>query len=148
MDYKNLSTFKFWCQKVLPLVYDESLSYYEVLCKVVDYINNIIANQREFYDELVAVSGDVETLKEQVSTLQTELEKIKDGEYMSIYIDALASWIDKNLQDLVSRIVKYVIFGLDNDGHFVAYIPSSWEFMKFDTIMDDSDLYGHLVMRW
>ena len=39
---------KFWCQKVLPLTYDESLSYYEVLCKtnqklneVIDAINNI-----------------------------------------------------------------------------------------------------------
>ena len=28
--------FRFWCQKVLPLVYDDSLSYYEILCKVVD----------------------------------------------------------------------------------------------------------------
>lgn len=33
--------FRFWCQKVLPLVYDDSLSYYEVLCKVVDYINKL-----------------------------------------------------------------------------------------------------------
>lgn len=31
--------FRFWCQKVLPLVYDDSLSYYEVLCKVVNYLN-------------------------------------------------------------------------------------------------------------
>ena len=32
----------FWCQKVLPLVYDDSLSYYEFLCKLwknlVDYM--------------------------------------------------------------------------------------------------------------
>ena len=34
----NLSNFRFWCQKVLPLVYDDSLSYYEVLCKIVKYI--------------------------------------------------------------------------------------------------------------
>lgn len=33
---------KFWCQKVLPLVYDNSLSYYEVLCKLVDYLNQVI----------------------------------------------------------------------------------------------------------
>ena len=31
----NTQPFKFWCQKALPLVYDDSLSYYEVLCKVV-----------------------------------------------------------------------------------------------------------------
>ena len=34
-----VTKFRFWCQKVLPLVYDDSLSYYEVLCKMVDYLN-------------------------------------------------------------------------------------------------------------
>ena len=33
---------KFWCQKILPLVYDDSLSYYELLCKIVNAINEII----------------------------------------------------------------------------------------------------------
>ena len=31
-----------WVQKILPLVYDDSLSYYEVLSKVVDKTNEII----------------------------------------------------------------------------------------------------------
>lgn len=34
--------FHFWCQKVMPLVYDDSLSYYETLCKVVDKLNQCI----------------------------------------------------------------------------------------------------------
>lgn len=38
-DYHTLRPFRFWCQKVLPLVYDDSLSYYELLAKVVDYLN-------------------------------------------------------------------------------------------------------------
>lgn len=32
----------FWSQKVLPLVYDNSLSYYEVVDKLVEKINEII----------------------------------------------------------------------------------------------------------
>ena len=32
----------FWSNKVLPLVYDNSLSYYEDLCKAKDKINEII----------------------------------------------------------------------------------------------------------
>lgn len=42
--YSNVKPFRFWCQKVLPLVYDDSLSYYELLCKVVDYLNNVISD--------------------------------------------------------------------------------------------------------
>ena len=60
MTYKNLDTFRFWCQKVLPLVYEDSLSYYEVLCKIVDYINNMIENQKEFSDELNKLKSELE----------------------------------------------------------------------------------------
>lgn len=42
MHMSFIKPFKFWCQKVLPLVYDDSLSYYEVLCKIVHYINELI----------------------------------------------------------------------------------------------------------
>lgn len=39
--------FRFWCQKVLPLVYDDSLSYYELLSKVIAYLNNTMENVSE-----------------------------------------------------------------------------------------------------
>lgn len=41
-EFNDVSKMKFWCQKVLPLVYDDSLSYYEVLCKVVNKLNETI----------------------------------------------------------------------------------------------------------
>lgn len=34
--------FRFYCQKILPLVYDESLSYYETLCKISNKLNEVI----------------------------------------------------------------------------------------------------------
>lgn len=37
---------RFWCQTVLPLVYEDSLSYYELLCKVVHYINHLIEDDK------------------------------------------------------------------------------------------------------
>ena len=30
------------CQKVLPLVYDNSLSYYEAICKLTDKVNELV----------------------------------------------------------------------------------------------------------
>ncbi len=35
-----LNTMHFYCQPILPLVYDESMSYYETLCKVVGQLNS------------------------------------------------------------------------------------------------------------
>lgn len=147
--YTELKSFKFWCQKVLPLVYDESLSYYEVLCKLVEYINTIIQNQEYFNEQLKEYGLSIEQLKADVNLIKEELEKVKNGDYVSLYLDSIINWIDKNLQELVARIVKYVSFGLTKDGYFVAYIPPTWEFLQFDTIVDvNSELYGHLVLQW
>ena len=38
--------FNFWCNKVIPLAYDDSLSYYEVLAKVADYLNNMLNDEK------------------------------------------------------------------------------------------------------
>ena len=55
----DLKPFWFWCQKVLPLVYDDSLSYYEVLCKVMNYMNKIIENNMEIMQAIAELGGDV-----------------------------------------------------------------------------------------
>ncbi len=57
--YSDQKELPYWCQKVLPLTYDESLSYYEVLGKVVAYINNLI-------EDVATLEDNLETLKEVV----------------------------------------------------------------------------------
>lgn len=149
MVYKDLDQFKFWCQKVLPLVYDDSLSYYEILCKVVNYINNLIENDKDFAGELASNNTSINELKVLTANIQHELDDIKNGKAEGLYINALKNYIDNNLEAIVGRIVKFVSFGLSTDGYFTALIPSTWEFIKFDTIVDtESELYGHLILNW
>ena len=62
-EYKELGAFRFWCQKVLPMVYDDSLSYYEVLGKLVNYLNSVIENTN-------AMGKDVTSLYEAYELLQ------------------------------------------------------------------------------
>ena len=59
----KVDSFRFWCQKVLPLVYDDSLSYYELLCKVVNYLNNTIA-------DVNTLGTDVDNLNRAYNELQ------------------------------------------------------------------------------
>lgn len=42
MVYNVIQPMKFCCQKILPLVYDDSLSYYETLCKISAKLNEVI----------------------------------------------------------------------------------------------------------
>lgn len=141
----DLSCFKSWCRKILPLVYDDSISYYEVLCKLTEYIQKLI-DQMGDYDNL---ETEIQQLQQEVNLVKEELEKVKNGDYVSLYIDSLANWIDANLQEMVARIVKYIFFGLTDDGHFAAYVPDSWDFIRFDTgMVTDEKTYGHLLLYY
>lgn len=42
MNDKIKPVFPYYCNKVLPVVYEDSLSYYEVLCKLTAKMNEII----------------------------------------------------------------------------------------------------------
>lgn len=123
--------FRFWCQSVLPLVYDDSLSYYEVLCKVVNYINKLIDDNKEIIDMYDEIKEEVEQIQEWIDNFdEEELYKIIE-EY----------------------IATMVFFGLTNSGYFVAYIPESWESISFettgyDTFIDIMPEYGHLVLKY
>lgn len=97
-------------------------------------------NQQQAFEEQV---------KQELEEMADILDAIKNGQYVDLYLDSIKAYIDQNLQEMVAGIVKYVVFGLSADGHFVAYIPKAWDFLHFSTITDpDSDLYNHLVMTW
>ena len=55
----KLEPFKFWCQKVLPNVYDDSLSYYEYLCKLNEYLNEVIEQINTLTDNMSDYESDL-----------------------------------------------------------------------------------------
>ena len=57
----NLSPFRFWCRKVLPLVYDDNLSIHELLCKMVEYINSLIKDSQELAEACDDIDRPFET---------------------------------------------------------------------------------------
>lgn len=77
-SYTDLRPFRFWCQKVLPLVYDDSLSYYEVLCKVVDYLNKTMEDVGVLHQDTDALNTAFQQLQQYVndyfSTLDVQQE--------------------------------------------------------------------------
>jgi peptidoglycan hydrolase CwlO-like protein len=56
---------------VLPLVYDDSLSYYELLCKVVHYINDLINSDKEILDNVDALKTELETVQNWINNYDT-----------------------------------------------------------------------------
>ena len=105
--YTDLTPFRFWCQKVLPLVYDDSLSYYELLCKVVDYLNKTME--------------DVNLSIEDVTNLHTAYEQLQA--YVNNYFDNLdvQQEINNKLDQMVEDGTLYNMFSTD----VFALVPSS-----------------------
>lgn len=87
--YTDLTPFRYWCQKVLPLVYDDSLSYYEVLSKMVTYLNMAME--------------DVNTLNDDVGNLYTAYEELQ--QWVNDYYDSedFQQDIDAGLDRLVEN---------------------------------------------
>lgn len=126
--------FRFWCQKVLPLVYDNSLSYYETVCKVVKYINDLIDSDKEIIDDINALKADMETVQQWIDNYDEHAEEL----------------FRQMIEDYIATMV---FFGITDDGYFVAYIPERWDDITFYTTGYDIDLaiepeYGHLVLAY
>ena len=51
---------KYWCNKILPLVYDDSLSYYEVLCKTAAKLNEVITSTNGLLDAWDTYKNDID----------------------------------------------------------------------------------------
>lgn len=145
----DLHEFRMWCQKVLPLVYSDEISYYEVLCQIAQRLNEMIDNLKYYEGSLEDIINIQNQINEMINKINKEIDKIKNGDYFGQYVNQLGEWIDNNLQQLVAKTVTYVMFGLTNDGRFCAMIPKTWDFMQFDTVVTpQSPLYGHLILRW
>lgn len=89
---RNLSQFKFWCQKVLPLVYDESLSYYEVLGKMVVYLNQVIDNVNADTENVNTLKEAFEALEEYVNeAIQYDVHDLEEAVRSAIHSAEMAS---------------------------------------------------------
>lgn len=64
--YKDMKPFRFWCQKVMPSIYDDSLSYYELLNKLVYALNDVIENNDFLYNTIQNTDKALQELKSYV----------------------------------------------------------------------------------
>lgn len=130
MDNCDRDFFRFWCYKVLPLVYDDSLSYYEILCKVVDYINNLIETDKVQNDEITKLKQEVQTVQNWINTFDTSYA-----------------------ESIIDQYLATMIFVTISDKGYIIYtIPKNWKSINFNTTGLDIDVggydYGHLVLSY
>ena len=137
------------CFKVMPLVYDESLSYYEVLCKAVQKMNDIIdtinifqADYEGYTDTQVATLKEIvdeqdekiiALIHEQISTLENVLQTQVKQVYETIANtdEATRGWVLYELDKVYKYIVKYFTDTMQ------LYNPTNGELESLGKVMND-----------
>ena len=107
----TVSKLKYWCYKVLPLVYDDSLSYYELLCKVVSKLNELIEKYASFDDVVAEIQSAIDELQKQIDAFDT-------------------TYIEKLIKD---KLANMIYVGISDAGYIIYYIPESWNDVSFNT---------------
>ena len=70
--FEKIRPFRFWVQKALPLVYEDSLSYYELLSKVLEHLNQMGDSVNSMVDTVNEAEGFLDSAETQ---LQAVLDK-------------------------------------------------------------------------
>lgn len=124
----NDKRLRFWCYKVLPLAYDNSLSYYEVLCKVVSKLNEVIEAQDKYSDTFNEIQEAIDKLQEQVDNFDT-------------------SYIEKLISD---KLANMIYVDISDAGYIIYNVPESWNDIQFNTTgldisNDELGYEGHIA---
>ena len=103
---EDLKPFKAWFQKTLPLVYDDSLTYQELLYKLIAKINEVVESQNqtnENFDELYA--------------LFIQLKEYVDNYFKNLDVqEEINNKLDEMVADgTLDKIINEQIFGELND---------------------------------
>ena len=110
---RDLTKIKFYCQKVLPLVYDDSLSYVEVLYKVAYKLNEVIDDYNELSAYCENLSGVVDEHGVRITSLEDRMNSF-EADVMALFaqlqtqiyddVDAKLAEVDAKLATIDGRI--------------------------------------------
>jgi len=139
-----------FCQKILPLTYNNSLSYYENLCQIIDYVNNKIDSiNASFLEEAKAYTDSkfdslsasitelTASINEQITTLNAKINtnsaSIKD---ITQTIENLQVDFSNQIANLYNLIMQNK---LKTDSNLIEL--KNWVIDYIETHTGDVDLY-------
>lgn len=146
----NDRPFRFWCHRILPLVYDESLSYYELLCKVVAYLNHMLEDVSQLADDVEELTRLYHELKDYVDNyfenldVQDEINHKLDEMAEDGTLDRLLGAYVRNFTKMIMCVSTYR-GDIRTDSHDYCLAVST-DGGKTFMEMRDSDNFGDFFM--
>ena len=104
------------------------------------------------YDEVIqALNNWISENEPKINEIYLFMEQLQSGTIPEGLKEAIYSWATKNLLPIVAKTLKTVVFGLTDDGYFVATYTDSWSDIIFNTTEYDiwtplQTQFGHLTL--
>lgn len=116
-----LNTMRFYCQPILPLVYDESMSYYETLCKVVGQLNTTGETVNKLNEGL---TGEISDRQAADAALDARIKEIEETnrKIHFLKVDTLGHLLTQDVTR--ETLSKWII---DGDIISLLYAPDELE---------------------
>lgn len=107
----RVENLRFYCQKILPLVFDDALSYYETLCKVRYKLNEVIDALNNYSDQLKEYVD--QKSQENLDTMQGLFNDYKttvDGQLADVNnrMDGLQDEITQTINEFKTQINQQI----------------------------------------
>lgn len=114
-------------------------------------LDELLNHMRELLAHMRELNSYVGGFDDRIKALEKFEKEFETGRFNETFLNALYKWLNNNVPAILYDAVKQVWFGLTDSGYFVAYIPESWNDIKFNTTGYDylTDLqpdFGHLVL--
>lgn len=98
------------------------------------------------------IDGWIEKHESEYEELKSFYDSLIAGDFTPEMEEALYRWTVEHTEDIISKAIKMVFFGINDDGYFVAYIPDNWDGIIFgttglDTYPEGVD-FGHLTLTY
>lgn len=144
----NTTTKLWWlCYKAIPLVFDNSLSYLEMLARLLEYVNNLKDALKELYETVENLDEKVERyyndLLSRLDELETTLRNYIDSELQNCKEELLET-IEENNTAMNQKIQDFIdyINGLIGEVKDVCFNPTNGHFENVCNILQD--IYTHM----
>ena len=118
-------------------VYSEEQRY-KFLCK---RLQGLVEYASKMGVQLNLQGDAINELAEELAHLSEHFAE----EFEDYYKNTICEWVNEHLDCVINNAVRFVQFGLTDDGRLIATIPNNWDFLQFKTDMNaDNPDFGKL----
>lgn len=138
----RINPIHYWVQTILPQVYDDALSYQELLYKVIAKVNEVIENVKEFANSInTEFDNFTDNINDELKKMNDKIQGVIDYVDGLDIEDKLEQEIDKQLKDILNSDYINNIVNETVGSAVTEAVLKDWHYGNLETFELDNQYY-------